>query len=344
MKTPLSELYFDLPDELIALHPEKKRENCRLLSVNRNDQGCQDLYFYQIIDLLNPGDLLVFNDVKVDKARIFGQKDTGGIHEVLLISSSADRFLWQAVAKKTRRLKKGDSLTFEENLNAKLTKNPEDGKIALRFNRPLTSEILDRIGEIPLPPYIRGKRSYQKEDEVHYQTVFAREGGAKAAPTAGLHFSEDLLAAMAKKGLETAFIRLFVSLGTFEPVKTEYAEDHPIHEESYLIQESEAEKINRALKENRRIIAVGTTVVRALESAFSGGEIKVGPGSTRIFMTPGYEFKVVRGLITNFHTPYSTLLLLVSAFMGKDLMMQCYRHAVQERYRFFSYGDAMFIF
>ncbi len=345
MKTHLNQLYFDLPEDLIALYPSKQRDACRLLEVHKESQTYTHKTFYEIINSLNAGDLLVFNDVKVDKARIYGKKDSGSIHEVLLLSqTSKDLKKWLCIAKKTRKLKKGDTLTFTSQLRAILTENPGEGKIILEFNQPLTQEALQTIGEVPLPPYIKNKRAYQKEDEIYYQTIFAKEGGAKAAPTAGLHFSDDLLVKLKNKGIEIAFIRLFVSLATFEPIKTTYIEDHPMHQESFYIEEEEAKKINQALKENRRIIAVGTTVVRALESAFNHDKILFGYQTTKLFITPGYSFKVVKGLITNFHTPYSTLLLMVSAFMGKDFMIKCYQEAMKEKYYFFSYGDAMFIF
>lgn len=345
MKTNLNQLYFDLPEDLIALYPSKQRDACRLLEVNKKSQTYTHKTFYEIINSLNTGDLLVFNDVKVDKARIYGKKASGSLHEVLLLSHTSKDFKkWLCIAKKTRKLKKGDTLTFTSQLRAVLTKNPEEGKIILEFNQPLTQEILQKIGEIPLPPYIKNKRAYQKEDEIYYQTVFAKEGGAKAAPTAGLHFSDDLLTKLKNKGVKIAFIRLFVSLATFEPIKTPFVEDHPMHQEHFCIEEKEAKKINQALKENKRIIAVGTTVVRALESAFYNNQIVPGYQATKLFITPGYSFKAVKGLITNFHTPYSTLLLMVSAFMGKDFMMKCYQEAIKEKYHFFSYGDGMFIF
>jgi S-adenosylmethionine:tRNA ribosyltransferase-isomerase len=342
MKLKTQDLFFDLPEELIALHPADQRDRCRLLVVDPERKFYEEREFKDIVELIQPGDVLVFNDTRVDRARIYGKRATGGKHEVFLLSS-ADLINWFALAGKSRKLQPGEKLFFERGIEGEVIENMGQGKIKLAFNKPLSESVLDEIGEIPLPPYIRKKREYHSRDEEDYQTVYARFKGSKAAPTAGLHFTDELLEALRKKGVEEIFVQLYVSLGTFEPIKTEYVDEHAMHREEYFISPEAAQRINAALKDKRRIIAVGTTVVRTLESAFKETEIQSGRGSTDIYIKPGYSFKVVDSLITNFHTPGSTLLLLVASMLGYDFMMEVYLYAVENRFRFFSYGDAMFI-
>ncbi len=343
MKTKMEEFSFTLPNELIALTPNKNRDHCRLLVLNKKSGQIKDEIFYNILNYLNKDDLLVFNNIKVDKSRTYAKRSSGGKHEITLISSP-DLITWKAMTKKTNRLKIGEKLYFSNEIEAQLIEKTNDGKIILNFNKPVNDNVLENIGILPLPPYIQSKREYEENDEIYYQTVYAKHSGAKAAPTAGLHFTNDLLNKIQEKGIETAFVGLKVSLGTFEPIKTEFIDDHKMHEEKYFIDQKNADIINGAIKRNKRIIAVGTTVVRTLESSFNGKEVNSGENKTKIFIKPGFQFKVCRALITNFHTPESTLLLLVSAFAKKENIKKSYRYAIENKYYFFSYGDAMFIY
>ena len=334
---------YDLPEELIAQTPAEPRDHSRLLVYHRKDGTIEHRHFYDIIDYLRPGDALVVNETKVIPARLLGVKeDTGVPVEVLLLRrrSAAD---WEALVRPGRRLKPGTFCSFGEGLlRCEVLDNVEEtGGRLVRFHyEGVFEEILDRLGEMPLPPYIHKKL----EDPTRYQTVYAREEGSAAAPTAGLHFTPELLDRIRAKGITVVPILLHVGLGTFRPVKEEIAENHVMHSEYCQITEEAAETLNRIRAAGGRIVCVGTTSVRTLET-FSApdGTVLSGAGDTAIFIYPGVKLKATDALITNFHLPQSTLLMLVSALMGREEALRVYRVAVEERYRFFSFGDAMFI-
>lgn len=349
MKT--SDFDYELPEELIAQTPLKDRSSSRLLVVNRENKSMKDCHFHEIIDYLHPGDTLVLNETKVLPARIYGIKEeTHGVVEFLLLKDLGND-TWECLARPQKRLKKGQKVYF----GAKNEKEPEhtaaliatvldtldEGITHVKFEYSgIFLEILEKIGTMPLPPYIHEKL----DDQTRYQTVYAKNLGSAAAPTAGLHFTPELLQKITEKGVKIAKITLHVGLGTFRPVQVDDIKNHKMHTESYEITEEAAEIINETKASGARIIAVGTTSVRALESvATKYGKIKAATGETDIFIYPGYKFKVVDALITNFHLPKSTLLMLVSAFSDCELIIKAYKHAVQEKYRFFSFGDAMFI-
>ena len=330
---------FELPKELIAQHPTKNRTNSRLLSLNKVSGEVQDLQFPEVVNFLNPGDLLVFNNTKVIPARLIGQKSTGGKVEVfierLLDDNSAIAFL-----KSSKRPKLGMSIYFDP---LQITPTARQGMFYLVETRGDTSltELMDTHGHMPLPPYIQ--REDELEDKDRYQTVYAKEKGAVAAPTAGLHFDDSLLQTIKDKGINTAFVTLHVGAGTFQPVKTDSIKDHIMHKEWLQVTPEVAELVKQTKARGNKVIAVGTTAVRCLETAAMNGEIKAYTGDTNIFIYPGYQFKVVDSLLTNFHLPESTLIMLVSAKCGRENTLNAYQHAVEEKYRFFSYGDAMFI-
>ena len=339
-----SDFQFELPAELIAQYPTQQRPASRLLHLQANTGQLVDRQFRDFPSLLQPGDLLVLNDTRVIPARLKGQKDTGGMVEVLVERLLAsDRILAHVRASKAP--KPGRWLKFADSVEAEVVAREED-MFVLRFIDTTPSEvnvaaILERLGHMPLPPYI--ERQDAEMDRERYQTVYARQQGAVAAPTAGLHFDEAMLQDIQRRGIELAFVTLHVGAGTFQPVRVDNIEAHKMHSEWMQLSDEVVEAVGRTRARGRRVIAVGTTSVRCLESAARGGELKPYCGETDIFITPGYQFRVVDALLTNFHLPESTLLMLVSAFAGHDNMMQAYRHAVAERYRFFSYGDAMFI-
>ena len=337
----LSDFDFDLPAELIAQHPAPQRSASRLLVVNHGTKGAiQDRQFSNLLDLVSPGDVLVFNNSKVIPARLFGEKVTGGRVEIVV-----ERVLTTHRAICLMRVSKKPGVNAEICLaeGHRLTVLGRDPKhpdrFHLEFSEPVLS-VLDRIGEIPLPPYIT--HAADAQDAERYQTVYAQHPGSIAAPTAGLHFDDTMLKALDEKGVHRAFVTLHVGSGTFAPVKTEHIDAHRMHSECYEISPQTAEAVNRAKREGRRVIAVGTTSLRTLEAAGQRGVLDPGSGETDIFIKPGYEFKMVDALLTNFHLPRSTLLMLVAALMGYDTMRQTYAHAITQRYRFFSYGDAMF--
>ncbi|UOD35470.1 tRNA preQ1(34) S-adenosylmethionine ribosyltransferase-isomerase QueA [Deferribacteraceae bacterium V6Fe1] len=336
-KTPIDKFDFVLPDELIAQSPAQKRDESRLLYLKRVDNTIVDLQFKDIVDLLNTDDFLVVNNTKVLKARLYGKKESGGKIEILLTDEIDNRTFKGMIRGK---VKKGDSIIVEDRLIT--VKELIDEVRILEFECD-PYELMEQFGHIPLPPYIR--RIDTKEDHSRYQTVYSKNGGSVAAPTAGLHFTTELMEKIKNKGVEVVEITLNVGIGTFKPVKTDYIEDHKMHSEKYFISEEARKKINDLKNKGKKLVAVGTTSVRALESiATNTGFIdKSGSFSTNIFITPGYKFKIVDKLITNFHLPKSTLLMLVSAFAGYEPTMNAYKHAVNNRYRFFSYGDAMFI-
>ncbi|MEG0729812.1 MAG: tRNA preQ1(34) S-adenosylmethionine ribosyltransferase-isomerase QueA [Cetobacterium sp.] len=343
MSTKLNDYDYHLPDELIGQKPREPRDHSKLMVINKETQKIEDKHFYDIIDYLNPGDVLVRNSTKVIPARLFGQKDTGGILEILLIKR-IDLNTWECLLKPAKKLKIGQKLTIGDNeeLVGELIEIKEDGNRVLKFSyEGAFEEVLDKLGKMPLPPYIVESLS-QKE---RYQTVYAIKGESVAAPTAGLHFTKELLQRIEQKGIQVVDVFLEVGLGTFRPVQTEDVLDHKMHEERFEIPASAVEIINLAKKEKRRVVAVGTTTVRALESAVDeNGELKNISDSTSIFIYPGYKFKVVDALITNFHLPKSTLLMLISAFSNREFMMEVYKEAVQKEYHFFSFGDGMFIY
>lgn len=343
MSTKLHDYDYHLPEELIGQSPREPRDHARLMLVNRKDHTVEHKHFYDIIDYLHEGDILVRNSTKVIPARLFGHKETGGVLEVLLIKR-IDLDTWECLLKPAKKLKLGQKLYIGTNkeLIAELIEIKEDGNRVLKFSYEGSfEEVLDKLGSMPLPPYIVEKL----KNKDRYQTVYAQKGESVAAPTAGLHFTEELLDRIEKKGIKIVDIFLEVGLGTFRPVQTEDVLEHKMHEENFEIPVEAANIINKAKEEGRRIISVGTTSTRALESSVdSNGKVIAQKNSTEIFIYPGYKFKVVDALITNFHLPKSTLLMLVSAFSTREFMLDVYRTAVEEKYHFFSFGDAMFIY
>lgn len=339
MKT--SDFSYDLPSELIAQHPAQKRDQSRLMLLNKKTGEINHKKFYNIIDYLNNGDVLVLNDTRVMPARIFGHRPKKNESiEILLLNHKGDT--WETLAKPGKKLKIGTEIIFSDELKAEVIDISEDGSRFLKFiYRGIFEEILDRLGEMPLPPYIQEKL----EDKERYQTVYSKEIGSAAAPTAGLHFTKELLKKIEEKGIEICFITLHVGLGTFRPVKVEDVTKHKMHSEFYIIRDDVAQKINKAKDEGRRIVAVGTTSIRTLESAADDkGYVKAKSGWTDIFIYPPYKFKCVDALITNFHLPESTLIMLVSSLSTREIILNAYNVAVKEKYRFFSFGDAMFIY
>ena len=337
----LSDFDFDLPDNLIAQSAMEPRDHSKLMVLEKNKQVIEHKKFYNISDYLKKGDVLVVNRTRVIPARLFGKKDTGSILECFLLKR-IDLNTWEVLLKPAKKLKIGQKLVFlEGKLEAVLKEVKDDGNRILEFiYEGNFEEILDELGEMPLPPYI----TEQLKDKNRYQTVYAKEGESVAAPTAGLHFTNELLEKLKDSGVELTEIYLDVGLGKFRPVQTENILEHKMHHEKYHIPEESAEIINIAKREGRRIIAVGTTTVRTLESSNNGAEVISGDGETDIFIYGDYKFKIVDALITNFHLPKSTLLMLISAFAGKNFIFTAYETAIQEKYRFYSFGDAMFIY
>lgn len=332
---------FFLPEEQIAQKPIKDREKSRLMVLSKEKRSITHQYFYNILDYLEAGDCLVLNDTRVIPARLFGKKKTGAIIELLLLKRlSINR--WECLVKPGKRARMGTVIDFGDRLKAAVTEDLEDGLKILEFTYDgLFEAILDELGEMPLPPYIKEK--LQEKDR--YQTVYARQNGSSAAPTAGLHFTPDLLQSIRDKGVHIAFLTLHVGLGTFRPVKVDKIDDHIMHSEYYELTEENAGLINRVRENKGRIISVGTTSTRTLESIFKKhGQVIGDSGWTDIFIYPGYEFQVIDGLITNFHLPESTLLMLVSAFSDRELILDSYKEAILNGYRFFSFGDAMYIY
>ena len=338
----VSDFNYDLPEELIAQHPYEKRDEARLMVLHRNTKQIEHKIFKDIIDYLEPGDCLVLNDTKVIPARLYGKKDTGAKVEFLLLKR-IENDDWEAMVRPGNKLKAGAKVSFGDGiLKAEVLETLEGGNRRVRFTyEGIFNEILDKVGLMPLPPYI--KENIKEENE-KYQTVYAKYEGSAAAPTAGLHFTEELLEKIKEKGVEIAKVTLHVGIGTFRPVKVENVEEHKMHSEHFYVKQSEADKINKAKAEGHRVIAVGTTSCRVLESVSDeNGKMKEIETDTSIFIYPGYKFKCVDALITNFHLPESTLIMLVSSLAGKDFIMKAYKEAVEKRYKFFSFGDAMFI-
>ncbi|EGO6633722.1 tRNA preQ1(34) S-adenosylmethionine ribosyltransferase-isomerase QueA [Enterococcus faecalis] len=334
---------FDLPEELIAQTPLKDRASSRLLVVNKETGGMEDKHFHDILDELQPGDALVMNNTRVLPARLYGEKpETGGHLEVLLLTNT-EGDTWETLIKPAKRAKVGTEIQFGDGrLKAVVKEELEHGGRIIEFKYDgIFLEILESLGEMPLPPYIKERL----DDPDRYQTVYAEENGSAAAPTAGLHFTKELLEEIKAKGVHLVYLTLHVGLGTFRPVSVDNIEEHHMHSEFYRLTEEAAKQLNEVRQAGGRIVAVGTTSIRTLETIGTkfNGEIQADSGWTDIFITPGYQFKVVEAFSTNFHLPKSTLVMLVSAFAGKDLTLAAYQHAIEEKYRFFSFGDAMFI-
>ena len=337
----VSEFNYELPEELIAQTPYDKRDEARLMVLNRENETIENKVFRDVIDYLEPGDCLVINNTKVLPARLYGVKDTGAKVEFLLLKRLEKDF-WEVMVRPGNKLKPGTKVSFGNGiLKAEVLDVLEGGNRKVKFEYDgIFNEILDKIGLMPLPPYIKERL----KDKDKYQTVYAKYEGSSAAPTAGLHFTEELLEKIRKKGIEIANVTLHVGIGTFRPVKVENVEDHLMHSEHYYIKSEDAEKINKAKRENHKVVAVGTTSCRVLESVSDeNGFVKEVEGDTSIFIYPGYKFKCIDSLITNFHLPESTLIMLVSSLAGKDFIMRAYNQAVKEKYKFFSFGDAMII-
>ena len=339
MKT--HDFWYDLPEELIAQTPLEKRDTSRLLVLDKESGAVSHKHFYDIIDYLQPGDCLVMNDSRVLPARLLGKRPTGGAVEVLLLRDLGDK-KWECLCKPGRKMQVGNEVIFGNGeLSCVVTEVKEDGNRIVEFRyEGIFLEVLERLGKMPLPPYIKEELN----DQERYQTVYSREVGSAAAPTAGLHWTEELLEKARQKGVKTAFVTLHVGLGTFRPVKAEEITDHHMHAELCMISEETAAVLNETKCQGGRIICVGTTSCRTLESLVNDdGSFEARSKWTEIFIYPGYQFKAMQGLITNFHLPESTLVMLVSAFAGKDHVLSAYNEAVKERYRFFSFGDAMCI-
>ncbi len=338
----VSDFDYDLPEELIAQDPLADRSSSRLLVLDKRSGDIHHRVFRDIVEELNAGDVLVINNTRVIPARLYGKKaDTGAVIEVLLLNRKQDN-TWEVLVRPGKKAREGAVIEFGDGLlKGEIVGILEEGNRLIRFSYDgIFEEILDQLGEMPLPPYIKHKL----KDRDRYQTVYAKYDGSAAAPTAGLHFTKDLLGEIRAKGVQVAEVTLHVGLGPFRPVKVDKVESHHMHTEHYIIDEATAETINAAKREGRRVIAVGTTSLRTLESAAGeDGLLKAGEGDTDIFIYPGYRFKMIDALITNFHLPKSTLVMLVSALAGRDNIMRAYQEAIRERYRFFSFGDAMFI-
>ncbi|TLQ14723.1 tRNA preQ1(34) S-adenosylmethionine ribosyltransferase-isomerase QueA [Pseudolactococcus raffinolactis] len=340
----IEDFNFDLPEALIAQTPLEKRSESRLLIIDKATQTMTDQHFYNIIDELETGDTLVLNNTRVLPARLHGQKaDTGGHIELLLLKNTVDD-TWEVLAKPAKKLKNGTVISFGDGrLTATVVDDTLDhgGRIVTFNYDGIFLEVLESLGEMPLPPYIHEKL----KDQGRYQTVYAKENGSAAAPTAGLHFTDDLLAQIKAKGVNIAWVTLHVGLGTFRPVSVDNIEEHDMHSEFYILPEETADIINATKTAGKRVIAVGTTSIRTLESVAQkfGGKVQADSDWTNIFIKPGYKFQVVDAFSTNFHLPKSTLVMLVSAFAGREFVLEAYQYAIDEHYRFFSFGDAMFV-
>jgi S-adenosylmethionine:tRNA ribosyltransferase-isomerase len=338
----VKDFYFDLPEELIAQHPIEKRDESRMMVVDKNTGEIHHKIFKDIIDYLNPGDCLVLNDTRVMPARLIGSKVGSGGKIELLLLRRININTYETLVKPGKKAKIGTIFEFANGeLKAEIIDIGKEGNRIVKFTyEGIFEEVLDRLGQMPLPPYIKEKLV----DKERYQTVYSREVGSAAAPTAGLHFTEELLDKIREKGVNLAFVTLHVGLGTFRPVKSDKVEEHTMHSEYYVMNKETAEVINKAKESGKRVIAVGTTSNRTLETiADENGRVREQSGWTDIFIYPGYKFKIVDALITNFHLPESTLIMLVSAFSSRDIIMKAYNEAVENKYRFFSFGDAMFL-
>ncbi len=332
---------FDLPDELIAQYPPEVRGTSNLLVLDPKDKSIKHCNMQDFPDLIDENTLVVFNNSKVRKARLFGlSSETGGKVEFFLLEKLENN-CWKCMVSKAKKQKKGKTFDFPGNLKGEILNQTGTNIRTVQFNRDIDDVYLDENAHIPLPPYIR--RDDELMDSTRYQSVFSEVTGSVAAPTASLHFTEDLIEKINKRGAEIAYVTLHVGLGTFAPVRTENLLDHEMHKEEFFVSDETAEKVEKAVADGRKILAVGTTSIRTLESAWAGGKLKRGTQYTDLFIYPGYTFKVVNQIFTNFHTPESTLLVLVSAFAGKENIENAYREAIEKKYKFFSYGDAMFL-
>jgi S-adenosylmethionine:tRNA ribosyltransferase-isomerase len=340
----ISDFDFQLPEELIAQTPLERRADSRMLVVNRENLSWQDMHFYELTNFLTPDDVLVLNNTKVFPARLFGQLETGAKIEIFLVKENENQ-IWEALARPAKRLKAGKKIIFGEKLSAEVLDRNEDGKVFIRFETEGSFEqLLDELGRTPLPPYIKRNDEKIDSDRERYQTVFARERGAIAAPTAGLHFTPEMIAQIKEQGIAVAEITLHVGYGTFEPVRVANVSQHRVSAERCEISAETAKILNEAKNAGRKILAVGTTTTRALESfTDENGILQSGGRSADITITPGYKFRFVDKLLTNFHLPQSSLLVLVSAFAGREFILSAYSHAVAKKYRFYSYGDCMLI-
>ena len=348
----INDFDYELPEELIAQKPQKDRDKCRLMVLRRSDNSIEHRHFFDILEYLKEGDCLLLNDSKVIPARLYGIKEGTGARIEFLLIKRIEGDIWETMVRPGKRLKPGDSVLFSDEegkkLRAEILDYGEDGTRIVKMEYDgILMERLEEIGSMPLPPYI--SRPSNDEDKDDYQTVYCHEEGSVAAPTAGLHFTTELLEKAREKGVKIAFVTLHVGIGTFRPVKCETIEDHHMHFEEYSVSEETAEIVNQTILSGGRVISVGTTSTRTAESAACFDEksgkylLKAGSGSTDIFIYPGYEFKIIESLITNFHLPKSTLMMLVSALYDREHILKAYDEAVREEYRFFSYGDAMFI-
>ena len=346
----INDFDYDLPQELIAQTPAEKRDFSRLMVVHRSTGEVEHKHFYDIIDYLKEGDCLVLNNSKVLPARLYGKKEGTGANIEFLLIKRIEGDTWETMVRPGKRLKPGDTVSFSDDklFRAHIIDYGDDGTRIVKFEyEGIFLERLEELGKMPLPPYI--ERENNSEDKERYQTVYAKNEGSVAAPTAGLHFTEELLEKAKAKGVKLAYVTLHVGIGTFRPVKVENIEEHHMHFEEYYVDEETADTINQTILAGGRIVSVGTTSTRTVESAAEFDEasgkylVKAGHGSTGIFIYPGYEFKIIKSLITNFHLPKSTLLMLISALYNREDILRVYKIAVEERYRFFSYGDAMFI-
>ena len=343
----VSEFDYELPEELIAQTPSEKRDECKMMVLDKATQKIENKHFYDIVDYLDENCILVLNNTKVIPARLFGHKETSALIEIFLLKDKGNK-LWEALIKPSKRVKIGSIVKISDELSVKALENQGEGKwlVELIYDGILY-EILDRVGNIPLPPYIERKMTDDERkslDYERYQTVYAKNEGSVAAPTAGLHFTQEILDKLAQKGVEIAYVNLTVGLGTFRPVKCDNILEHKMDSEEFEISQETADKINLAKSQGKKLVAVGTTTVRTLETAYQQfGAIKECKSASQLFIYPPYEFKVVDNLITNFHLPKSTLLMLVSALEGKDFIFKAYKEAIKEKYMFYSYGDCMLL-
>lgn len=341
-KMDVKDFYYDLPEELIAQDPLEDRSSSRLMILDKNTGEVEHKIFKDVLDYLEPGDCLVLNNTKVIPARLFGVKEGTQAKIELLLLKRKENDIWETLVKPGKKAKPGTKISFGDGLlTGEVIDVVEDGNRLIQFHyEGIFEEILDKLGQMPLPPYI----THQLQDKNRYQTVYAKHEGSAAAPTAGLHFTQELLEQVKAKGVEIAEVTLHVGLGTFRPVKVDNILDHHMHSEFYMISQEAADKINHAKESGHRVISVGTTSTRTMEAAADeNGKLRECSGWTEIFIYPGYQFKVIDGLITNFHLPESTLVMLVSALAGREHVLDAYKIAVEERYRFFSFGDAMMI-
>ncbi len=336
----LSDYDYHLPEEYIAQKPAIPRDSCKLMVIERSSGNISHHIFRDIVEFLKEGDHLVLNDTRVIYARLKGEKITGAKVEVFLLKELSPN-VWEALVRPGKRLKEGAIVKFSDIMEGEILEVKDEGIRVIKFSTPFSfGEMIKKVGEVPLPPYIKEKI----DDPELYQTVYSRKEGSVAAPTAGLHFTQELFEKLSEKGIRISYITLHVGIDTFRPITTEDIREHKMHKEYFEVSEEVAEEINRTKREGGRIIAVGTTTVRTLESKTKEGRIVPGRGETELYIYPGYKFKLIDGIITNFHLPKSSLLVMMAAWMGRDLLFRAYREAIERRYRFFSFGDAMFVY